>query len=451
MNRSTYKKRLAGAASQMPPDSAMLLIASEEKVRNANIMYSYRAHSDLIYLTGFNAPCFALFLDSSGEIQIFFTPRNDEKARWEGEGLTSQAIANVLEIDKEKQIHPYENLWETLKKLLKNKETLYFSFGESQENDQKVINAIKETTIEAKKGDFAPTRLVYAKEILQEMRLIKKPEEIAILKKAAQISAEAHNRLMQYCREKISEGSLYEYEIKAFIEWQFQKSYQTEIAYPTIAAAGNNATILHYTDLSSAVRKDDLALVDAGCEIAGYASDITRTFPVSGKFTPVQKSVYEVVLAANKNAIFKCVSGENLDSVHSEAVKTIVDGLLELGLFKKFLVKKDGKSEIKSSYDKNEIIENEYYRVYYMHNTSHFLGLDVHDSATRYINHKPRMLEQGMVFTIEPGIYLPKEYDFLPNEFKGIGIRIEDDILFDGRKGENLSIKALKEISELES
>ncbi|MDH5717139.1 MAG: aminopeptidase P N-terminal domain-containing protein [Spirochaetia bacterium] len=445
-----YSNRIKQARKKMAPDSAMVLFSSGKKERNSGVHYSYRTNSDILYLTGINTPEFAIYIDSKEGTHIFLSESNAEKTRWEGRGVTFENISKNINIDIEKNIHPYEKIWAKLKELLKNKETVYFSLGKDGQIDVKITETINNIKNNLKKGDFAPTRIIHPQEILHEMRIIKTPEEIKLMKKAAEISAKAHENLIKYCRENVNKKELFEFELKSYIEWEFSKNALTSLAYPSIIAAGNNATVLHYTNLTSKVSAQDLVLVDAGCEYEGYASDISRTFPAGGKFTEAQKILYEIVLTAQKKAFEKCYINNTLDGIHDAALNTIVDGLFELGFFKKFLFIKNEKTEMKSSSSKEEIIKKEYYKTYYMHNTSHYLGLDVHDAGSRYINHKPRPLENGMVFTIEPGIYMPHEYDFLPEEFRGIGIRIEDDVIMQNGKHEIITHEAPKEISDLE-
>ena len=284
------------------------------------------------------------------------------------------------------------------------------------------------------------------------MRLFKEDSEISLMRRAAQISADAHTYLMSYGRSKISsKNKIYEYELRAFLEAEFFKKGSEALAYPSIIAGGENATILHYSKCDDLVESDSLVLADAGCEYKGYASDITRTFPISGKFTQTQKEVYSIVLAAQKSALKECKPGSNLKKIHDAAVRTLADGLWELGFLKKCIKEEKNKHFIFTTpRSRKEVIQKEYYRPFYMHYTSHFLGMDVHDVGDYFIKEKHRPLKAGMVFTVEPGLYFPSIYKHIPKKFRGIGIRIEDDILITKDGFENLSQSAPKEIKDIE-
>ena len=259
---------------------------------------------------------------------------------------------------------------------------------------------------------------------------------------------------MQYTFEQTQlKKPIYEYSLRSFLESKLMEEGAESVAYPSIVASGGNATILHYISCKSNVKKKDLLLVDAGCEYQGYASDITRTYPVSGKFSEAQKDIYQIVLTAQKEALKECKPGSTIGKIHNKAIQILCEGLWSLGLFKKAIKKEENK---KFTFTKpsslSEVIEKKYYYDYYMHHTSHYLGLDVHDVGN-YYNHKKkhRKLEPGMVFTVEPGLYFPKIYQHIPTHYKGIGIRLEDDVLITQKDKEVLTQLAPKEIDEIES
>ena len=259
---------------------------------------------------------------------------------------------------------------------------------------------------------------------------------------------------MLYTRKQIKQKkTIYEYSLRSFLEAEFMKQGADTIAYPSIVAAGENTTVLHYINCRSNINSKDLLLVDAGCEYKGYASDITRTYPVSGKFSEAQKDIYKIVLRAQKSALKECKPGSTIGRIHDKAVRVLCEGLWDLDLFKKSITEEKNKKFIftkPSSLD--EVIEKNYYSYYYMHYTSHYLGLDVHDVGN-YYNHKKkhRKLEPGMVFTVEPGLYFPKIYNHIPKQYKRMGIRIEDDVLITKKGKEVLTEFVPKEIDEIES
>ena len=265
---------------------------------------------------------------------------------------------------------------------------------------------------------------------------------------AANISAKAHNDLMKFARSL--KAPFYEYQLKAFLESNFFNQGATDLAYPSIVAGGSNGTILHYTQNNAAVEANELILVDAGCEYNGYASDITRTFPASGKFSEIQKTVYSIVLEAQKAAIELAKPGTTIEEVHQAAVNALVDGIVSEKLIHKYPNPEQDNEYIHNP-TKDEILEKELYRCYYMHRTSHFIGLDVHDVGSYYKDQKPRALEPGMVITIEPGLYFDIDADYLDDHLKGLAVRIEDDVFIETSGNLVLSKNAVKEVSEIEA
>lgn len=461
----------------------------------------------------------------SKTIHLFMEKFNPTKARWEGDmliadevkkrllGLTSQGLAapapkvGSVSRGQSKEIigdelpkialktheheNPYAAFRQTIfKKVIKNKDSLYLSFDAIADVDnggyngggvdlKEFIRAIAAAKKEARAGSSPPAAIYDTGEILHEMRIFKSPSELQKIKEAISISAAAFTETMKFCsaslndapniknakNAKTKEGApLFEYELKSKLEGVFGANGAPRTAYPSIVGAGSNATVLHYQKEGSQVKPGDLVLIDAGCEWMGYAADITRTFPANGRFTKPQKTIYELVLAAQKAAFEKCRPGSTLEEIHDATVRSLSEGLWELGLFKKVPPypapaslsgqktgkKKTSRPPLLSPKSVDEVIEKKLYRHYYMHFTSHFLGLDVHDPGKYYPEGKARELAPGMVFTVEPGLYFAAENDFIDPLYRGIGIRIEDDICINETGYTNLSQQVPKEVGEIE-
>jgi len=473
---NVYYERIKKVSRKLEKHSVFILFSPKAVIRNKDIYYTYRNSSDLLYLTGINQENIILVIQSSNtdnpknkpKFDIFFEEKTEEEIRWTGPVLSKQEIFEKLNMPSLRNLHKYETFWKTLPRFLKNKINLYHTLGENTSIDTQLIRQTNNLSKRSKGTNFSITTIIQNKVILDEMRIIKDGFEIKKVKKACNISSVAFKSLMKFTRKQLARNRsknkkvLHEYEVKSFIESQFKKKGSQALAYASITAIGSNATFLHYEKENTQANQNDLVLVDAGCEWDGYASDITRTFPLSGKFTSAQKKIYTIVLTAQKEAIKRCVMGYTLDDVHQIAVEKLVDGLWDIGLFEKLPIRlqkkklspslsKSNSSQQKyfSAKSKEEVLEKKYYSLYYMHRTSHFMGLDVHDVGSYYISKKSRSLEEGMIFTVEPGLYFPVEYDFISDEYKGIGIRIEDDILIT-KNGNKVLTFAPKEINEIE-
>ena len=447
-----YQNRMDQLIKKMENDSILILISATHKVRNQGIRYPYRNSSDLLYLTGINQGNIALVLTSSGQKYIFAEGYDPKRERWDGKQLTPEELADRLFFSKEDKAFAYSELWNKISEVIIHRKVLYWSFNENSENRTKIFDLLNWLHANARGKKSAPLMIKHSGLLLDEMRLVKEDFEIDLMRQAAKISADAHTSLIGYVHTRSRQSNIYEYELRAFLEAEFFKRGCEALAYPSIVSGGKNATILHYTKCNAPIENGSLVLVDAGCEYKGYASDITRTFPVSGKFTPAQKDIYSIVLAAQKSALKKCKPNSNLKKIHDAAVHTLVDGLWELGFFKRCIKEKKNSHSIFVKPDSiKEVIEKEYYLPFYMHYTSHFLGMDVHDVGDYFINKKPRSLKAGMVFTVEPGLYFPSIYKHISKKFRDIGIRIEDDILITKDGHENLTKMAPKKIEELEN
>ncbi|QQR89221.1 MAG: aminopeptidase P N-terminal domain-containing protein [Myxococcales bacterium] len=405
-----------------------LFPAAPVYMRNNDVPHEYRQDSDFVYLTGFTEPESLLLLSNVHDQHrsVLFLRQNDpEKERWDGPRLGPDAAVEHFEVDA---AFPISELSNKLPEYLKGAESIHTRLGVHAEYDSKITSIFSDLRAKSWRGTSFPVAIVDSAKTLHPMRMKKSPAEIARMKKAATISAEAHQNAMRVARP----GS-FEYEVEAELLRSFRANGAERTAYGSIVGAGVNATILHYRGNNSRLQSGDLLLVDAGCEWDFYASDITRTFPVNGEFTVEQRELYDIVLAAQKAAIEKVRPGNSLD-VHNAAVQVISEGLCRLGLCQG---------------DPAEVIESGAYKTFYMHRTSHWLGLDVHDVGVYETEKGPIPLEPGFVLTVEPGLYVSADAK-VAEKWRGIGIRIEDDVLVTPEACEVLSEDAPKEPNALE-
>lgn len=414
-------------------DGICLIFANTEKVRNSDVDYIFRQDSDFLYLTGFEEPHSALLLDSQApegeQVTIFVRERDPEMEIWDGFRLGVDAAPTELSVDK---ALPIDSLSQTLTSLLLSRAHLYFALAMPQrgEQDRLVLDSLM-TANKRKRNDRAVSKISNLSQILHEMRMYKTAEEIERMSQAATLTDLGHRRAMAMTTPGVKE-----YELQTAMEYEWLSRGSERNAYPSIVGSGPNACILHYRAGRRVCQSGELILIDAGCEFDGYASDVTRTFPVSGTFTPAQASVYEVVLAAQISAIDKCRVGNTVADIHNEAVRVLVQGLLTLKL-------------LTGSVEEN--IESKAYRRFYMHGTGHWIGMDVHDVGPNERDGESRALEPGMVCTVEPGIYIAPDDDTVPELYRGIGIRIEDDIHITDGAPHNLTGMIPKSIEEIET
>ncbi|MCU0835884.1 MAG: Xaa-Pro aminopeptidase [Chromatiaceae bacterium] len=434
MSAADYRRRRRRLLEAIGPGGLALIPAAKESVRNRDVHYPYRQDSDFFYLTGFPEPEALIVLvpgRKQGEVVLFCRPRDPDRELWDGtragaEGATSEYGAD--------EAHPIDQVDEVLPTLLENRERLYYPLAADPELDLRVMDWVHTVRGKARSGVRAPSELVNIDRLVHEQRLLKESAELRIMRKAARISAAAHRRVMRACRP-----GLWEYELEAeFVHACASRGGRFQ-AYPPIVGSGANACVLHYVDNRHQLRDGDLVLIDAGCEYAGYASDITRTFPVNGRFSPPQRALYELVLAAQRAALAKAVPGNRWDAPHKAAVRVLTTGLVELGILPG--TRKDVPS----------LIKGEKYKPFYMHRTGHWLGMDVHDVGDYKRDGKWRRLEPGMVLTVEPGLYIPGDRDEVPECYRNIGIRIEDDVAITEDGHEILSADAPKTVEEIEA
>jgi Xaa-Pro aminopeptidase len=434
MSKAELRRRRRRLLQEAGPGGAVLLAAAPERVRNRDVHYPYRQDSDFSYLTGFPEPDALLLLlpkRKEGEVVLFCRPRDEKREVWDGpragiDGAVADFGAN--------EAYPIEELDERLPGLLEGRERLYYALATDPELDQRLMGWIQAVRAKVRAGVRAPSRLIAIDGLLHEQRLIKSKAELKIMRRAARISAEAHRRVMRVCRP-----GQWEYELEAEFSRVCASRGGRFQAYPPIVGSGANACVLHYVDNEHRLKDGDLVLIDAGCELEDYASDITRTFPVNGRFSAPQRELYELVLAAQRAAIAKVVAGNRWNDPHEAAVRTLTKGLVELGILR------GGKRAVP------KLIKEEKYKPYFMHRTGHWLGMDVHDVGDYKRDGKWRRLEPGMVLTVEPGLYIPSEKNEVPKRYRNTGIRIEDDVAVTEDGNEVLSAHAPKSVEAIEA
>ena len=428
-DRREHARRRADFASKIG-DAVAILPSAPETIRTNDSHYLYRQDTDLHYLTGFDEPQSVLVLapgHATTKSVLFVRPRDPERETWDGKRAGIEGAVRDFGVDA---AYPIAELDARLPELLDTAPTLYYAFDRDDEFNRRIIALLKSYRSSRRRADGGPLAIVDPSTILHEMRVIKTAADVEGMRRAVGITREAHIAAMARSRP-----GMHEYEIQAILEYVFTSRGAQYPAYPSIVASGANATILHYTTNRHRVKDDDLVLIDAGAEVDFYCADITRTWPISGKFTPEQRAVYEIVLAAQARCIELCKPGVAFNSVVNDAAtRTISEGLIDLGL-------------VKGSLD--EVIESGSYKRYYMHRIGHFLGMDTHDVGTMRESRDWRPLQPGMVVTIEPGIYVPDE-DGVDPRFRGIGVRIEDNILITPNGHDNLADGTPKSIEDVE-
>ncbi|MED5430540.1 MAG: aminopeptidase P N-terminal domain-containing protein [Pseudomonadota bacterium] len=428
MKSNIYQKRRAKLLGLMEKESVVIIESATEKIRNNDVFYDYRQNSNFFYLTGHDEPDAVLILTKKkGKNFSFFFTKEPSKIQetWTG------PIDNAAKLKKKLSVNVCEYLTkikDMVNDIIQGSDNVYHSLSASSNLYTLVNKSIKSLEKKYRQGAHSPSKIFSLDKILHRMRLIKSQEEIKEIKKACLISVKAHKRLMKNCSPGMTE-----YQIEAELMHEFHSSDAKE-AYPSIVASGKNACILHYTKNNSLLKNGQLLLTDAAAEYKNYASDITRTIPISGKFNKSQKLIYEIVLNAQKKAIKKCVVGNYWSDIHREAVRVLTKGLMDIGLIKGKLA---------------DAINKQKYEKFYMHSTGHWLGLDVHDPCEYSDGKKALKLKAGMVFTVEPGIYI-KPQKSIPSIFHNIGIRIEDDILITSNGPVVLTSSLPKETNDIE-
>ena len=433
LTQADFQERRDRLAEEMGPHSIAIIATSPVAMRNRDADYKFRADSSFFYLTGFAEPEAVAIIETFESIDegytysLFCRERDREMEIWHGYRAGVDGAVEDYDADEAYAIDLLDE--EIIEKLL-NKQKLFYRMGQQADFDARVAKWIAEANGESRKGTSAPAQVIQLDRILDEMRLHKSTQEIELMQIASTISAQAHTRAMQAVKP-----GMMEYALEAELNYIFGQNGCVP-SYNSIVGGGENGCILHYVENDKVLKDGDLVLIDAACEYQLYASDITRTFPVNGKFSPEQKALYEVVLKAQLAAIDAVRIGNSYKEPHRIAVRILVQGLLDLGLMQ-------GNIE--------QIIESESFHQFYMHGTGHWLGMDVHDVGSYKIEGEWRVYEEGMAVTVEPGLYIAPDDETVDEKWRGIGIRIEDDVVVTKDGPRVLTAAVVKTVEEIEA
>lgn len=431
ISNAEYARRRRKLMALMAPDSIAIIPAAQEKLRSRDTEYPFRQDSDFYYLSGFREPEAVLVLipgREHGEFVMFCRERDPALELWHGSRAGPDGVCDQHGAD---DAFPVGDVDDILPGLIEGRERVYYSMGRSAEFDRQIMGWVNSIRSKEASGASPPGEFTDLDHMLHDLRLIKSAAEQKLLRRAGEITANAHRHIMQHCQP-----GMYEYQLEGELHHQFVCGGARYPAYLSIVGSGANACTLHYVENSAKMRAGDLVLVDAGCELEYYASDVTRTFPVNGKFSPEQRAIYDLVLAAHEAAIGEICAGNHWDQPHDASVRVITAGLVELGLLQ---------GEIE------ELIESKAYQPFYMHRVGHWLGLDVHDVGDYRVGDEWRLLEAGMVMTVEPGIYVAPGNTDVARKWRGIGVRIEDDVLVTADGCEVLTAAAPRTVDEIEA
>lgn len=413
-------------------DGVAVFFSAPETIRNRDVHHPYRQDSDFFFLTGFDEPESVLVVapdrEEGDRVILFLRERDPDREVWDGERLGVDRAPEALGIDI---AHPIGELQEKLPGYLVGARRVYFPWGRHVGGDHTIQRAMLAARAQRKHGKRTPGDLIDPEDLLHELRLHKTPRALDAMRQSARLASIGHRRAMAVCRP-----GMHEFEVQAAMEFEWQVRGVMRTAYESIVGSGPNACVLHYRNNRRKMEDGDLLLIDAGCEWDYYASDVTRTFPVNGRFTEAQRAVYEVVLEAQVQAIDACRVGRSFDDVHDVAVGALVEGMCRIGLL-------EG--------DPQKLVEDESYKRYYMHRTGHWLGMDVHDVGRYYTDGGSRGLAPGMVLTVEPGIYIAPNDEQAPARFRGIGVRIEDDVLVTEDAPDVLTADIPKTVADIEA
>lgn len=426
-----FAQRRRALMNMMGEGSIALLPAAPHYKRNRDTEYRYRQDSDFYYLSGFPEPEAVICLipgRPQGEFILFCRERDREMEIWNGYRAGPEGAVSDFGAD---DAFPTSDLDEIIPGLIEGRERVFVSMGAQPLFDQRLMGWVNDIRAKSRVGLHAPGEFLMLDHLLHDLRLFKSPEELKIMRRAATLSASAHLRAMKTARP-----GMMEYELEAELMHEFLKHGCTAPAYNSIVGAGANGCILHYVENNKAMKDGDLVLIDAGGELDHYAADITRTFPVNGKFSPEQKALYQLVLDSQLAAIASVKPGAHWNTPHEAVVNILTEGLLDLGLLKG---------------SKTECLEKEKYRQFFMHRTGHWLGMDVHDVGDYKVANQWRELEAGMVMTVEPGLYVAPDCSTVDPKWRGIGIRIEDDVVVTKTGSEVITHAAIKSVADIES
>jgi Xaa-Pro aminopeptidase len=425
-----YARRRKQLMRMAGPDAIVIVAAAPERVRNNDAHYPYRQDSDFHYLTGFPEPDAVLALvpgRAPSETILFCRERDSERERWDGPRAGTDGAVATFGMD---DAFPIDDIDDILPGLIEGRTRVYYHFGRDTEFDLKLIGWVNRVRAQIRQGAKPPHEFVALSHLLHDLRLYKSRNELRVMRRSAKIAADAHARAMRAVRPGMNEHAIEAELLHAF------RSEGAVASYEPIVGGGANACVLHYRANNAELKDGDLLLVDAGAEYECYASDITRTYPVNGRYTPEQRALYDIVLAAQLDAIEEVRVGRPFDAYHEAAVRTLTKGLCKLGL-------------LSGGVERN--LREHTYRKFYMHKTGHWLGLDVHDAGDYRIDGEFRVLEPGMVVTVEPGLYIAPDAKGVPPKFRGIGIRIEDDVVVTSGDPEVISDGVPKRAEEIEA
>ena len=424
------KSQLEEFMRRMAPKSVAIIPGAREATRSNDTHYRFRQDSDFFYLTGFEEPeAIAVVKPSeTNKYALFVRPRDPEREIWDGRRAGVEGAVSEFGADAAFPIAEFNG---KLREMLTDTDILYYRLGVNRELDDTIIREISAMRGVNRKPIHSPQTIVDPASIIHEMRVLKTPEEIEIMQTAADIAAEAHVEAMKAAR-----AGMQEYEIEALIEQVFRKRGAAGPAYTSIVGGGPNATVLHYINNDAQLRDGDLLLVDAGAEYKGYASDITRTFPINGRYTKAQREIYDLVLKAQMACVEMVRPGVTHDQLKRHSIEVLTEGMVELGLLKG---------------DPEELIKEKKHEQFYMHGLGHMIGIDVHDVGKYYFGEDSRALEPGVVMTVEPGIYISPGTKDIPSQYLGIGVRIEDDVLCTNNGPRILTSKVPKQAEEIEA
>jgi len=421
--REELMQRMGGGMAVFP--------SAPTAVRNSDVEHEYRQDTDFYYLTGFEEPNAVAVLapdHTEHKFVLFVQPKDRDKEVWTGWRVGPERAKEEYGADEAFTI---DKLDEQLPKLAENANRIYYRFGIDPSLDQRLVGWMGLFQRHRQREGKGPTSIIDPAELLHEMRLVKTPDDLELLRRAIDISCEGHLAALQ-----VLKPGAYEYELEAIIRYVFRKSGSPRCGYPPIVASGRNATVLHYTVNDRRIEEGELLLIDAGAEFGYYTGDVTRTMPASGSFSEVQAALYQLVLDAQLEAIEAIRPGVTFNEPHDRVVRVLTEGLVRLGLL-------DGEIE--------KLIEDNSLKKFYMHRTSHWLGMDVHDAGPYKVADEWRKLEPGMVMTVEPGLYIAADLEDVDPRYRGIGIRIEDDVLITEDGSEVLSARVPKSIKDIEA
>ena len=430
MNKQEFATRRKHLMEMMGENAVAILPAAPMRIRNRDVEHAYRPDSDFYYLSGFPEPeAVAVLIPGRdhGEYILFCRERDPKTETWTGRMAGQEGAVDRYGADDS---FPIEDIDDILPGMLENKQRVYYTMGTHPDFDQRLIGWVNRLRKQSRAGIHTPGEFVSLDHLLHDMRLVKSSQEIKAMRTAAEISSAAHCEAMKFCKP-----GLFEYQVEGTILNSFAQQGTRESAYASIVGGGANGCVLHYTENSDKLKTNDLLLIDAGAEVDFYAADISRTFPVNGKFSKAQRALYEIVLDAQLAAIEKIKPGNHWNEPHEIAVEVITEGLLKLGLL---------------SGSKEKAIEDEAYKKFYMHRTGHWLGMDVHDVGDYKIEDEWRVFEPGMTLTVEPGLYISDQHDDVDKKWHNIGIRIEDDVAVTNNGPDVLSKGLEKEPDEIE-